>query len=574
MSAAPVAQTAEILLVEDSETQALQLRHMLETNGFNVSWRSTAEAALDGLNEKLPDLVIADYHLPGMNGDELTRQMRLNVRTRAIPVIMLTEARERAVERQGLESGADAYISKSAEQELIILRIKALLRRRSSPIGDSREERQSPSFGAFRRACIVIVDDSPTRRTYLQNMLAHEGYAVTAASNPPEALRLVRSSFSTWDCVLVNLLSPSFDGIELCRQLNLYRGLAPLPGTDAPSFAIVGLGNEEGGDVIARAFAAGVDDIVPSTIEPDVMRVRIRALVRRKLMQDENWRIEAELRERELALARARAEAASAEALANANRELEEANDLLKGTQAQLVQAAKMASLGELVAGIAHEINNPLAFIQAHQGTVERLLGEIATKLPAEAGLERQVQKSRDRVAAMKLGLARIQELVLNLRRFSRLDEGDFQTVNVPESIETVLALLGHKLGTRIDVRRRYNAVPDLYCSPALLNQVVMNIVGNAADAIKGTGGIDIETESNETTYTIRISDTGPGIPRELRERIFEPFFTTKPVGSGTGLGLAIAYSVVQAHKGSITVEAGPQGGASFTITIPRQIAA
>ena len=574
MSQGPVTQTAGILLVEDSETQALQLRHMLETNGFSVSWRSTAEAALDGLNERLPDLVIADFHLPGMNGDELTRQMRLNVRTRAIPVIMLTEARESAVERQGLESGADAYISKSAEQELIILRIKALLRRRSSPIGDSREERQSPSFGTFRRACILIVDDSPTRRTYLQSMLVHEGYAVTLAPDATEALRLVRSPETTWDCLLVNLLSPSFDGIELCRQLNLYRGLAPLPGTDAPSFAIVGLGNDEGGDMLARAFAAGVDDIVPSTLDADVMRVRVRALVRRKLMQDENWRIEADLRERELALTRARAEAASAEALAKANQELEETNHLLKGAQAQLVQAAKMASLGELVAGIAHEINNPLAFIQAHQGTVERLLGEIAAKLPPEAGLERQVQKSRDRVAAMKLGLGRIQELVLNLRRFSRLDEGDFQTVNVPESIETVLALLSHKLGARIDVRRHYNAVPDLYCSSALLNQVVMNIVGNAADAIKGTGGIDIETESNETTYTIRISDTGPGIPPELRERIFEPFFTTKPVGSGTGLGLAIAYSVVQAHKGSIMLDSGPAGGASFTIRIPRQIAA
>jgi two-component system, NtrC family, sensor kinase len=572
MSTGTMAQAAEILLVEDSETQALQLRHMLETNGFHVSWRSTAEAALDGLNEKLPDLVIADYHLPGMNGDELTRQMRLNVRTRAIPVIMLTQARERTVERQGLESGADAYISKSAEQELIILRIKALLRRRPSLISDEQEERQSPSFGAFRRACILIVDDSLTQRTYLQNMLTHEGYAVTAAADPAEALRLMRSADANWDCILVNLLSPNFDGIELCRQLNVHRGLAPLPGTDAPSFAIVGLGNEEGGQLIARAFAAGVDDIVPTSIEADGMRVRIRALVRRKLMQDENWRIEAELRERELALARARAEAASADALAKANRELEEANDLLKGTQAQLVQAAKMASLGELVAGIAHEINNPLAFIQAHQGTVERLLAEIAAKLPPEAGLERQVQKSRDRIGAMKLGLGRIQELVLNLRRFSRLDEGDFQTVNVPESIETVLALLGHKLGTRIDVRRRYNAVPDLYCSPALLNQVVMNIVGNAADAIKGTGGIDIETESNETTYTIRISDTGPGIPPELRERIFEPFFTTKPVGSGTGLGLAISYSVVQAHKGSITVSAGLAGGASFIITIPRQI--
>jgi two-component system NtrC family sensor kinase len=572
MSTGSVAQAAEILLVEDSETQALQLRHMLETSGFRVSWRSTAEAALDRLNEKLPDLVIADYHLPGMNGDELTRQMRLNVRTRAIPVIMLTEARERAVERQGLESGADAYISKSAEQELIILRIQALLRRRSSAIGDSKEERQSPSFGTFRRACILIVDESPTRRTYLENLLAHEGYAVTPVSEPAEALRQVRSPDANWDCVLVNLLSPNFDGIELCRQLNLYRGLAPLPGTDAPSFAIVGLGNEEGGDVLARAFAAGVDDIVPSTIEADVMRVRVRALVRRKLMQDENWRIEAELREQELALAKARAEAASAEALAKANSELAEANNLLKGTQAQLVQAAKMASLGELVAGIAHEINNPLAFIQAHQGTVEKLLAEIAAKLPPEGGLERQVQKSRDRVGAMKLGLTRIQELVLNLRRFSRLDEGDFQTINVPESIETVLALLGHKLGTRIDVRRHYDAVPDLYCSPALLNQVVMNIVGNAADAIKGTGGIDIQTASDETTYTIKISDTGPGIPGELRERIFEPFFTTKPVGSGTGLGLAIAYSVVQAHKGSIAVDSGLLGGTSFTITIPRHI--
>ncbi len=571
MTTAPLTQAAHILLVEDSETQALQLRHVLETNGFSVSWRSTAEAALDGLNEGLPDLVIADYHLPGMNGDELTRQMRLNVHTRAIPVIMLTEARERAVERQGLESGADAYISKSAEQDLIILRIKALLRRRSSPSAETEEGRVSPSFGHFRRACILLVDDSPTRRAYLQDMLAREGYSVTPASGPGDALRLIRSPESTWDCILVNLLSPSFDGIALCRQLNTYRGLAPRPGMEAPNFAIVGLGQHDGQNVLAQAFAAGADDVVPSTVEPDAMRVRIRALVRRKLMQDENWRIEAELRERELAFERARAEAASADALARANHDLEEANHRLKDTQAQLVQAAKMASLGELVAGIAHEINNPLAFILAHQGTVERLLNEIDAKLPPGSGLERQIAKSRERMGAMKLGLGRIQELVLNLRRFSRLDEGDFQTINVPETIETVLALLGHKLGTRIDVRRRYGAVPDLYCSPALLNQVVMNIVGNAADAIKGTGAIDIETSSDRTTYTIRISDTGPGIPPDLRERIFEPFFTTKPVGSGTGLGLAIAYSVVQAHKGSITVDAGPLGGASFTIRIPRR---
>jgi two-component system NtrC family sensor kinase len=571
MSAGAGTQPANILLVEDSPTQALQLRLVLEGNGFNVSWASTAEAALDSLNGGLPDLVIADFHLPGMNGDELTRQMRLNVRTRAIPVIMLTEARESAVERQGLESGADAYIAKSAEQALIILRIKALLRRRYSPAAEPKDGRKAPSFSAFRRACILVVDDSPGQRAHLQQLLSHEGYAVTSAADPTEALRLIGSHDTAWDCVLVNLLSLSFDGTDLCRQLNAYRGLAPLPGMEVANFSIVGLGNEDGGDTLARTFEAGADDIIPWSADADAMRIRIRSLIRRKLLQDENWRIEAELQERELAFERARAEAASAEALATANRELAEANLRLKETQSKLVQAAKMASLGELVAGIAHEINNPLAFILAHQGTVERLLTEVAAKLPPETDLERPVSKSLERVGAMKLGLSRIQELVLNLRRFSRLDEGDFQTVNVQESIETVLSLLGHKLGPRIDVRRRYEAVPDLYCSPALLNQVVMNIVGNAADAIGEAGVIDIETHSTDETYTIRISDTGPGIPPELRERIFEPFFTTKPVGAGTGLGLAIAYSVVQAHKGTITVDAGPAGGTCFTITIPRQ---
>jgi two-component system NtrC family sensor kinase len=357
----------------------------------------------------------------------------------------------------------------------------------------------------------------------------------------------------------------------------VYRGVAPVAGNEVATFYIVALGNDDGGDILARAFAAGADDIVPATADADVMRVRIRALVRRKLLQDENWRIETELQERELALERARTEAAAAEAraalagaLEKANHELEESNRLLKDTQAKLVQAAKMASLGELVAGIAHEINNPLAFILAHQGTVERLLADVAASLPDGADVRKPVAKSQERVAAMKLGLGRIQELVLNLRRFSRLDEGDFQTVNVHESIDTVLALLGHRLGSSIEVRRLYEAVPDLYCSPALLNQVVMNIIGNAADAISGAGTIEINTSSDSANYAIKISDSGPGIPPDLRERIFEPFFTTKPVGAGTGLGLAIAYSVVQAHKGTISVDTSPMGGTSFTITIPR----
>jgi two-component system NtrC family sensor kinase len=253
--------------------------------------------------------------------------------------------------------------------------------------------------------------------------------------------------------------------------------------------------------------------------------------------------------------------AAVADDLASANRQLKDA-------QGQLVQAAKMASLGELVAGIAHEINNPLAFLLGHQDTVERLIATAADETPSP-GLD----KARARLASMRVGMKRIQDLVLNLRKFSRLDEGDRHVLDAADSIETVLALLTHKLGDGIEVRRAYAARNTLEGSPALLNQVVMNIVGNAADALEGPNGgqgvISISTRDEAGDFVIVVEDSGPGVPPDLRDRIFEPFFTTKPVGAGTGLGLAIAYNVVRAHGGAIAIDQGELGGARFTITIP-----
>ncbi|MAK82799.1 MAG: hypothetical protein CMJ17_13145 [Phenylobacterium sp.] len=223
-----------------------------------------------------------------------------------------------------------------------------------------------------------------------------------------------------------------------------------------------------------------------------------------------------------------------------------------------------MASLGELVAGIAHEINNPLAFILGHQTTVERLTRQLSETPDAAAPLA----KMTDRLGAMRMGLQRIQSLVMNLRKFSRLDEAESQHLDVPDAIDTVLALLAPKLGA-IEVRRNLRARPQLTASPALLNQVVMNILSNAADALGGAGVIEISTEERDGHYRIEINDSGPGVPAEVRDRIFEPFFTTKPVGDGTGLGLAIAYAVVRAHKGEITVDSGPLGGARFVIELP-----
>jgi two-component system NtrC family sensor kinase len=274
---------------------------------------------------------------------------------------------------------------------------------------------------------------------------------------------------------------------------------------------------------------------------------------------------EVDRRERAITLERAR----MAEALTQANGELEAANNKLIEAQAKLVQAAKMASLGELVAGIAHEINNPLAFILAHQATVQRLLGKIGPSDIADEQARAFIAKAQDRATAMGAGLRRIQDLVLNLRRFSRMDEGGFQLVDIFEALDTVLTLLSPKLGERITIGRRYAGPPVLWCSPALLNQVVMNIVSNAADAIEGPGRIEVSAAAEGDDYLITIEDSGPGIPADLQERVFEPFFTTKPIGSGTGLGLAIAYTVVQAHKGAIAVGRSALGGASFRIAVP-----
>ncbi|WP_338661399.1 ATP-binding protein [Pararoseomonas sp. SCSIO 73927] len=563
-----------ILLVEDSETQALQLRRMLEAEGFAVTRAATAEAALDGLNGPLPALVIADYHLPGMNGDELVRRIRLNVRARALPVLMLTDGgggHGADLERQGLESGADAYAPKSAGRELILARLRALLRR-----SDAEGMPDSPGAG-FRRARLLLVDDGPTHRLWLSSLLAGDGDSVEAVDSAGAEAAAGREG---WDGVLINLAGLGPEGLALCRRLDAMRSADAARAGDADAaFRIVALEGARASPV--AAFEAGADDVLPAEAVGEAIRLRVRALVRRKLLREENRRIEAALRERLREVERARAEAASAEAraaladaLERANTELGAANHALRDTQGKLVQAAKMASLGELVAGIAHEINNPLAFILAHQGTVTRLLDGLAPRVAEDPEAARAVGKAVQRAESMAVGLRRIQELVSNLRRFSRMEEGGAQEVDVPEAISTVLALLTHKLSDRIVVEQDFQAPRILRCSPALLNQVVMNIVGNAADAIQGPGGIRVATRLDGGDYVIEVSDSGPGVPEAIRARIFEPFFTTKPVGAGTGLGLSIAYTVVGAHHGSITVDDAPGGGARFTVRVPAEGAA
>lgn len=251
--------------------------------------------------------------------------------------------------------------------------------------------------------------------------------------------------------------------------------------------------------------------------------------------------------------------------LARANAELAEANQKIKDAQAQLVHSAKMASLGTLTAGMAHEVNNPLAFCLGHVHNIQNWLG----KLHQDPALETLWQKTETRLSQVQQGLERIKELVLSLRRFSRLDESEIDTVDVHEQIELALLFLSHETRERVQIVRRYAEDGVLTCYPSLLGQVAMNLLSNAVFAIPETGTITITTTRNSEIFTIAIEDDGVGIPPENQARIYDPFFTTRPVGSGTGLGLAIAFQLVRAHRGTILLESVVGVGSRFIIELP-----
>jgi two-component system, NtrC family, sensor kinase len=253
------------------------------------------------------------------------------------------------------------------------------------------------------------------------------------------------------------------------------------------------------------------------------------------------------------------------------NRDLNEAYSALQAKQLQLIQAAKMASLGELVAGIAHEVNNPIAFVISHVGTALKCLERTERELggAAPAGVLEQLTRAQDRLRESAIGARRIADLVLRLRTFSRLDEGERKPASISECVVSVLTILEHRHHGRVDIETHFGYPDVVDCFPSLLNQAIMNLVANAIDAVEPGGTIAINTGADGGSYVIVVTDNGHGIPEPLRQRVFEPFFTTKPVGQGTGLGLSISYSIVQAHGGSLDLAPRPGGGTVATIRFP-----
>lgn len=553
----------KVLVVEDSETQALKLMALLEDSGIRAWHSATAEDALDYLAHNRPNLIVIDYHLPWMRGDELCRQIRMNSATSDIHVLILTDDAKDSIERQGLESGADDYVPKSVESDALMARIHALLR------NHGRRADTSPhlQMSYFQKHRVAVVDDSPTYLEYLRGELEHEGYEVVTFGSGEKALEyLVRQSC---DCFLVDLVMPNMNGIDLCLKLDHLRSRS---GSWFPLLMVTGRDSK---DDMMRALEAGADDFVSKSGDIAILRARIRALLRRKVQRDEHERISNEFRSKELEVVRERGEREAAERRAALAEQLERANQELREAQAHLVQAAKMASLGELVAGIAHEINNPLAYVMSHLDTIKKAMSGARNTVSTHSSVPevKLFDKAEIRLDDMRGGLERVRDLVVKLRTFSRLDEGEFKKADIRENIESVLVILHHRFGERIAIRERYADDNVIWCYPAPLNQVVMNLFSNAIDAIDDQGIIEVRTERDDMALRIVVGDSGHGIAPEIQDRIFEPFFTTKPVGKGMGLGLAITYRIVQSHRGRIDTRASELGGTEFVVTIPLNLA-
>lgn len=270
--------------------------------------------------------------------------------------------------------------------------------------------------------------------------------------------------------------------------------------------------------------------------------------------------------------------------------ELEQANRELKDTQAKLVHSAKMVSLGQLVAGVAHELNNPIGFIYSNITHLDEYskklmdLVAVAESDPQKIASKKEeiefeyIQKDMPKlIASCQDGARRTKEIVLGLRNFSRLEAAKLQEVDIHQCLDTTLNLLQGEIKNRIQVHRNYEPIPTVYCYVSQINQVIMNILSNALQAIDGSGNIWISTvpvknyPDKKSRVKISIQDSGKGMSPETLEKIFDPFFTTKGVGQGTGLGLSISYGIIQNHGGEIQVRSELGVGTEFIIILPEQ---
>ena len=423
----------------------------------------------------------------------------------------------------------------------------------------------SDSANIFK-ADILIVDDTPDNIRFLSSLLLEQGYNVRKSINGQMALTAAKTLPP--DLILLDINMLGMNGYEVCERLK--------EDVQTSSVPVIFLSALD--DVLdkVKAFQVGGVDYITKPFQIEEVLVRIQNQLTIQSLQTQ---------------------------LKAQNTQLQQALGNLKKAQAQLVQKEKMIGLGQLAAGMAHEINNSIGFISSNLAPARQYIQDLLKlvylyqeeypnpTLPIQTAIQEidldflnsDIQKL---VGSMQTGVERICTMLLALRIFSRLNESDIKAVDIHEGLNSTLLLLQHRFrgeGKRPEIKiiKKYGNLPLVTCYASQLNQVFLNLLNNAIDALESGIGQEFSESSSPTiwistefsaweTIIIRIKDNGVGIPEEMRSRLFDPFFTTKPVGKGSGLGLLTSYEiVVEKHKGQLTCHSFPAQGAEFTIEIP-----
>ena len=413
---------------------------------------------------------------------------------------------------------------------------------------------------------ILIVDDNKINLQLLCGMLAGMSWRVRPVASGIMALKAAMAKLP--DLILLDAMMPGMDGFEVCRHLK------QTPATEhIPIVMITALTDQESR---MKALRCGADDFLSKPVDRSELQVRTQNLLRVKkygdLLREYNEALTKEVMER--------------------TQELQGAYETLTSTQSQLLRQEKLASMGVLMAGIAHEINNPVGFISSNLQTLNKYVERMTEFIQAQDGALKESGcpgETADSLARLRRrlkldhilldspsllqesldGAQRVRKIVQDMKLFSHANDDVPRSTDINLCLESTLNLLRNELKYKTTLRCEYGELPAVLCLPDQLNQVFMNLLVNAVHAIEVHGEVTVRSWRDGERVCVAISDTGCGIPADLRERIFEPFFTTKGPGKGTGLGLSISYDIVRNHGGEISVESEMGKGTTFIVAIP-----
>lgn len=519
-----------VLIIDDSPTFREELRSALESSGYSVISASSGEEGLRKAVDEFPSAIVVDGQLPGIDGRTVIRRIRGDAALRRTPCILLTASEEVSGEVQALDAGADAYVRKEEDSSVILVRLLATLRAACAPSAIR------PTSSLLAPKKVLAVDDSLTYLEEIATQLRLEGYDVAPAHSGEEALELL--SVEPVDCILLDLMMPGLSGQETCRRIKdspVWR--------DIPLIMHTAL---DGQDAMIESINAGADDYVSKSSDPEVLRARVRAQLRRKQFEDENRSIREQLLQKEMEIAAAQAARQLAEARARFASELERKNRELEAFSYS----------------VSHDLRAPLRAVNTF---VQSLLEDNSQQLDPS---------SQDLVQRIRASAHRMGEIIDDLMMLARVSRAELKRdlVDLSALVNLVIEELRKQDPERqitIDVEEALEAHAD----GRLVRVVLENLLGNAFKFTTKTPAPHIQfgAQTRESERVFFVCDNGAGFDMEYAKKLFRPFerLHAESEFTGTGIGLAIVHRIIDHHGGRIWAEAALNLGATFYFTLP-----